>query len=444
MQTILVADDKKGMCDVVARVLEHYGLSTVSVQEGEKCLDSIRQHHPDAVVLDKCFPSMSGREILPEIRRQFPSLPVIILTGYADIGEAVEFLDMGAFDYIDKAEGFGRLVRSIFRALDAGPLPLVTAPPEASRATRDALQGRSALMQEVIGSIEKAAANDLSVIIQGESGTGKELAARMIHDRSVRREGNFVAVNCSAIPENLAESELFGHCRGAFSGATETKIGKIEHADGGTLLLDEIALLPVSIQGKLLRTVEGKTVTRLGENRERSVDVRIIASTNIPLTLAVERGQFRRDLFYRLSELLIVMPPLRERREDIPLLAGIFLYEARRLCRKDIAGFEDEALDALMNGRWRGNVRELKNVVRKAVLAEESDRLTIAAVLRALEDGVPYDLKSTRLKAIIDEQERESILDAMQSTSGCVRRASSLLGIDRKTLYRKRKKHNLP
>jgi DNA-binding NtrC family response regulator len=444
MQTILLADDKKGMCDVVARVLEHYGLSTVSVHEGEKCLDSIRRHSPDAVILDKCFPTMSGREILPEIRRQFPSLPVIILTGYADIEEAVEFLDMGAFDYIDKAEGFGRLLRSLFRALDAGPLPDIAAPPAASRLNQDALQGKSALMQEVIGNIERAAANDLSVIIQGESGTGKELAARMIHDRSVRREGNFVAVNCSAIPENLAESELFGHCRGAFSGATETKIGKIEHADGGTLLLDEIALLPVSIQGKLLRTVEGKTVTRLGENRERSVDVRIIASTNIPLTLAVERGQFRRDLFYRLSELLIVMPPLRERREDIPLLAGIFLYEARRLCRKDIAGFEDEALDALMNGRWRGNVRELKNVVRKAVLAEESDRLTIAAVLRALEDGVPYDLKSTRLKAIIDEQERESILDAMQSTSGCVRRASSLLGIDRKTLYRKRKKHNLP
>ena len=286
MQTILVADDKKGMCDVVARVFEHYGLSTVSVQEGEKCLDSIRRHRPDAVVLDKCFPSISGKEILKEIRRQFPALPVIILTGYADIEEAVEFLDLGAFDYIDKAEGFGRLVRSIFRALDAGPLPLVTAPPEASRTARDTLQGRSALMQEVIGSIGKAAAHDLSVIINGESGTGKELAARMIHDRSVRREGNFVAVNCGAIPEGLAESELFGHCRGAFSGATETKIGKIEHADGGTLLLDEITLLPASIQGKLLRAVEGKTVTRLGENRERAVDVRIIASTNIPLNLA--------------------------------------------------------------------------------------------------------------------------------------------------------------
>jgi len=308
----------------------------------------------------------------------------------------------------------------------------------------DTLQGKSARMRMVLRDIEKASALDLSVIIQGESGTGKELAARMIHAGSLRRERNFVALNCGAIPENLAESELFGHCRGAFSGATMAKTGKIEHADGGTLLLDEIALLPLSIQGKLLRSVEGKTVTRLGENRERPVDVRILASTNTPLHVAVEKGSFRRDLFYRLNELLIVLPPLRERREDIPILAKTFLDEARGVCSKDTEGFTAEAMEVLLDHHWPGNVRELKNVVRKAVLAEASKQMSASTLKRILEEDAMHSEARPRLKLAVDEQERASILDALEASSGRIQRAASLLGIDRKTLYRKRKKHNLP
>jgi transcriptional regulator with PAS, ATPase and Fis domain len=307
----------------------------------------------------------------------------------------------------------------------------------------DTLQGKSARMQMVLSDIEKASAHDLSVIIQGESGTGKELAARMIHAGSRRREGTFIAINCSAIPENLAESELFGHCRGAFSGATMAKTGKIEHADGGTLLLDEIALLPLSIQGKLLRSVEGKTVTRLGENRERSVDVRILASTNTPLIVAVERGAFRRDLFYRLNELLIVLPPLRERREDIPILAKTFLDEARGVCSKDIEGFTADAMEALLDHPWPGNVRELKNVIRKAVIAEASGRVSSSTVRTSMENDEPHAKVLPPLKEAVGERERASILEALKASSGRIQRTASLLGIDRKTLYRKRKKHNL-
>jgi transcriptional regulator with PAS, ATPase and Fis domain len=312
------------------------------------------------------------------------------------------------------------------------------------RGKAETLQGKSSRMKMVLRDIEKASANDLSVIIQGESGTGKELAARMIHDGSRRREGTFIAVNCSAIPENLAESELFGHCRGAFSGATMAKTGKIEHADGGTLLLDEIALLPLSIQGKLLRSVEGKTVTRLGENRERPVDVRILASTNTPLHVAVEKGSFRRDLFYRLNELLIVLPPLRDRREDIPVLSQTFLDEANRACSKDIEGFTADAMEALLDHPWPGNVRELKNVIRKAVLAEASKQMSASTLKRILEEDAMHSEAHPRLKDAVGERERASILEALKASSGRIQRAASLLGIDRKTLYRKRKKHGLP
>jgi DNA-binding NtrC family response regulator len=382
MHRVLVVDDDNGLRLTVAHALEEANYIVEQAQDGEEAVNKVRAGNYNLVLLDVNMPKMSGLEALKEIKAFDPSIIVIMLTAYANIRDAIEATKEGAYNYLEKPIKTENLVYLIDKALKAHNMvkaiqyssPIVNLPQGTT------FVGQNAEMKKIFAIIDKVSRVDTPVLIRGESGTGKELVANAIHYNSPRKDERFVAINCSAIPENLVESEFFGHEKGAFTGADTRRIGKFQYADGGTLFLDEIGDISPAMQVKLLRVLQEKRFTPVGSNKEIEVNVRIIAATNRDLETMVKKGEFREDLFYRLNVLPIMLPPLRQRKDDIEHLANYFIEKFNQTHKKNIKSITKEAMDALKAYNWPGNIRELENVIEHAFVIETTNEITLSSL----------------------------------------------------------------
>jgi DNA-binding NtrC family response regulator len=389
----------------------------------------------DLVITDLKMPGASGMELIRHIRENFKDVEVMMITGYPTIETAVKAVKSGAEEYLTKPFTDTELLSAVERVLEKVHRRRVTHPPwHRSQKSPYGLIGESEAMQKVFSAIAKAASTSVTTLITGESGTGKELVARAIHYNSLRSSAPFVPVNCGAIPGELLESELFGHIKGAFTGATETRAGFFQTADGGTIFLDEISETSLSMQVKLLRVLQDKEVNMVGSPRPRKVDVRILASTNKDLPNSVEKGVFREDLFFRLNVITIDIPPLRERGEDIFLLTEYFAKKFAQELDKPKLTFSENALSVLRNYHWPGNVRELENVVQRLVVMTEGDLIEVPDLPSLMRFSA---LQKTGLNRTLFEAETEYIRNVLASVGGNKTRAAEILGIDRKTLREK-------
>src|SRR5574341_487165 len=440
---ILVVDDEPEMRELVCEILRERGHRVRVASDGREALKQLAEEETALVLTDLRMKGMQGLELLAEIKRSLPDTSVILMTAFGSVETAIEAMKQGATDYLIKPVKTEDLVRVTERAVREAALRR-----EVQRLRREVhkeysfhqILGKSKPMRDVFDLIRRVADSPTNVLITGESGTGKELVAKAIHYNSDRRDAPFVPVNCAAIPDTLLESELFGHMKGAFTDAKADKRGLFEEAQKGTLLLDEISELPLMLQAKLLRVIQEREVRRVGSTRAVPVDVRIIAATNVLLTEEVKARRFREDLFYRLNVIEIRMPPLRERREDIPLLVEAFLRKCAAASHKELRGMTESALAMLIDYPWPGNVRELENVIERAV--------TLARGEKIVPDDLPPAIRGARgERRVIDEGaervlplqeiEREYILRILEKTGGNKYQAAQVLGIDRKTLYRK-------
>ena len=442
---VLVVDDDKAMREMVAALLEDAGLRAESAENADQAIEQLRDREFDAVLSDVRMPGRSGIEMLGEIREIRATVPIILMTAFGSIDSAVEAMQAGAFDYITKPFKRDALLVTLERAFERRLLE------EENRRLRKAVDrtasfgaliGASPAMREIFAMMRKVADNRSSVLITGESGTGKELVARTLHFSGIRSDKPFVPINCTALPEGLMESELFGHVRGAFTGATNSKRGLFEDADGGTLFLDEIGDMSFGLQSKLLRVLQEREIRPVGGNRNKQINVRLIAATNRDLRQDIEEGRFRRDLFYRLNVIPIVIPPLRERKEDIPLLAEAFV---RKHSDGNAFILTPSAIDKLSVCTWEGNARELENVIERAVALAEGELLG--------PDDLPvFDDESgstgeLSVAALIDEALEQNMtlseledrytVRVLEKTRGNKARAAKILGINRRTLYRR-------
>ena len=451
MEKILIVDDDKDMRDILSDIIKSEGYEALTADDGRKALKKIRMHSPDLVLLDIRLPEMDGMKVLEEIKKIDKDLIAIMLTAYGGVKDAVHSMKLGAFDYITKPFDNEEIVLNIKRAFQTRYLNR-----EVERLKKilegkrivERFLGESPQIKQVLNKIKIVAPTNMTVIIQGESGTGKELIARMIYQESLRKDKPFIAIDCGAIPETLVESELFGYERGAFTGADAQKEGKFEQAHGGTLFLDEITNLPQSLQAKLLRVIQERKVQHLGSSaKEIMIDVRVIAATNTILSDEVLKGRFRDDLYHRLNEFNINLPPLREREGDIPLLAKYFLEEANLEFNKKIEGISGEAMKSFLNYPWPGNVRELRNEIRKAALLTDSNHIReISLPADAVSDPERFDPlevldKGMSLREItkktIEMIEKEIIEKALIQAKNNKTKAAKILQIDRMTLYSK-------
>jgi len=396
------------------------------------------------VLLDQRLPDADGTEVLKEIKRLSPEVPVIMLTAYGTVKSSVKAMKLGAFDYIEKPYDIEEVKLTIANALKLRMLEEEINHLRLELKEKYALSGiigKSKAMQDVFRLIKDIAPLDITVLITGETGTGKELVARAIHYNSSRANGPFVAVNCAAIPENLLESELFGYEKGAFTGAVKRKKGKIELAERGTLFLDEIGDMPSELQAKLLRFLEDRTFERLGGEENIKANVRIVAATNQDLTLAIKERRFREDLYFRLNTVTIYLPPLRKRLEDIPLLAEHFVQQYNQNFKKDVKGISPEALSLLMQYDWPGNVRELKHVIERAVALCRGEMVTPKDL--ALEPKEELGEEIYDLNRILERHEKAAIKKALMQTGYNKTKAAQLLGISLRSLQYKVKKYGL-
>ncbi|MBI2529104.1 MAG: sigma-54-dependent Fis family transcriptional regulator [Candidatus Rokubacteria bacterium] len=435
---VLVVDDEPDMARNVGMILVNAGLEAIVETESLRALELLERERPDLVVADLRMPDLDGLALLQRARRLHAGLPVVMLTAYASVDSAVEAMKKGASDYLAKPFAPEELVLRVEKALAWVELA------EENRYLRERvasgergarLVGESPALAEVMRLVDKVAATDAKVLLVGESGTGKELIARTIHQRGPHPEAPFFAINCGALTESLLESELFGHERGAFTGAVATKRGIFEMASGGTLLLDEIGETSLAFQTKLLRAVQEAEFFRVGGTRPLRVQARLVSSSNRDLRKAVAEGRFREDLFYRLSVVTVTVPPLRERGEDIPLLASHFLRVYATQIKKKVHGIHPDAMALLARYRWPGNVRELENVIERAVIMVEGDD-------QILPEDLPGDLVSEPVVPAgpmdgVREAERDVILRALRECNWNRSLAAKRLGIGRRTLYDK-------
>ncbi|QEL21872.1 sigma-54-dependent Fis family transcriptional regulator [Bosea sp. F3-2] len=444
--TILVVDDEERLADVLAAALEDLGYRTTAVTSVREALAALDQSRFDLVLTDLRLPVMDGRDLLREVRSRWPDIPVIILTAFAAVRDAVELIKEGAFDYIAKPFEMEDVAATIRRALR---LADVVRDNERLRSelegrhSFDTLIGNSASFRRVIEQVTEVCETRATVMLSGESGTGKELVARAIHFNSPRRGQPFIAVNCAAIPETLLESELFGHVKGAFTGALANRIGRFAAAEGGTLFLDEIGDMPLAIQAKLLRVVQERSFEPVGANRSQSVDVRLIAATHKDMRQAVAAGRFREDLFYRLNVFPIQLPALRERPEDIPLLATHFLATLSESIGKRVAGFSPAALAAMAGHDWPGNIRELHNCVERALIVAKTAQIDIQDLAQDLFEGsrrAGRDALPRDLDAELERIERDFIIEALRRSDGVQVKAARMLGIAERSLWHRIKK----
>jgi DNA-binding NtrC family response regulator len=439
---LLIAEDDADMRDLLQEVLEDADYETVVAVEGRAALAHIEREREmiDLVITDVRMPGLSGDELLTAARERRAETPVIIITAFGSVGQAVEMVKAGAFQYLIKPFETKDLLRAIEDALERSSAQRAQAQlRRESPATPARIIGASRPMREMFDLIERASRSASTVLITGESGTGKELVARAIHDMSGRK-GAFVPVNCAAIPAELIESELFGHTGAAFTGAKQARAGLFETADGGTIFLDEIGDLPLAVQPKILRVLQEGAVRRVGANQERAVNVRAVAATNHDLEAEVSEGRFREDLYWRLNVIALRVPPLRERPFDIPLLVEHFINKAAEATGRPPFTLSPEALVVLTSYAWPGNVRELENVIERAVALARGARLTLDDLpdrVRSNGEAAVILARSSERRLTLHELEREYIIETLRRTGGHKSRAAEALGLDRKTLYRR-------
>jgi two-component system NtrC family response regulator len=454
METILIVDDEKNYPPILSAVLEEEGYETFTANNGLAALETIRNSDVDLVLTDMKMPLMDGIELLERIKAIDPDLPVIMMTAHGTVEKAVEAMQKGAYNYILKPFNNERLVIYVKKAMAMYRVV------KENRRLRNVVElqynfgnliGKSKVMQNVFETIKKISQSSATVLIEGESGTGKELVAKSIHFNSPRRDKPFIAVNCSALAENLLESELFGHEKGAFTGAIAMKKGRFELADGGSLFLDEISELSQGLQVKLLRVLQERNFERVGGVKPITVDIRIIAATNRELKEEVKHGRFREDLFYRLNVINIVIPPLRQRIEDIRLLVDHFIkkYAADRKTDPAITGADTDVERLLYDYSWPGNVRELENAIERAMVLCPGDKIGVADLPRDFKDNVYSTLRldgipaTAKLYETLDMVEKIMIERALKITNNVQAHAAELLGIGKSGLNQKLKKFNI-
>jgi two-component system response regulator HydG len=451
---ILVVDDKENMVKLFARILgEAYELSTAA--DGNRAISLITSQEFDVIVTDLRMPGADGFEVLRVAKARAPHTEVIMMTAYATVQDAVEAMKQGAYDYLQKPFDPDDAALVVARALERRRMREQA---DTLRREREGIHsfhnlvGKSAAMREVYQLLEQASQLDITVLITGETGTGKELAARAVHYHSARKDRRFVPVNCGALPGELVESELFGHARGAFTGAAGQKAGLFEEANGGTMFLDEIGELPLPVQVKLNRALQEKEIRRVGDNRATQVDVRVIAATHRDLKAEVAAGRFREDLFYRLNVFPVRLPPLRDRREDIPLLAGHFLEKHASALRKELGAFDPDALRALAGYPWPGNVRELENAVERAVAVARGSAIGVPDLppdVRGTQEGaLPGEVLATMpyreaVDLARDRVSRDYLALLMREFDGNVTRAAERAGMERESLHRLLKRYGV-
>lgn len=464
MGKILLVDDDPNILASLQKVLEKSDYEVITARRAEAALDLIRADRPDVVLMDIRMPGMSGLDAFRVMKETEPRLPVIIMTGYATTASAIEATKLGAYEYLIKPFDPQALLTIIANAMECvrlmrGDIALATAPEEPSG---EALIGATSVMQDVYKAIGRVATTDATVLIRGETGTGKELVARAIYQHSRRAHAPLILINCAAIPEMLLESEFFGHERGAFTGADTRRIGKLEQARGGTVFLDEIGEIPPSIQAKILRVLQEKRFDRLGGNDTIDADIRLIAATNRNLERAIQEGKFREDLFHRLNVVTIQVPPLRDRREDIPLMVRYFLGRFSLQLGIERPVLTGDALRFLQESQWPGNVRQLEHCIHRAVIFAQGYPIQIDDLRRALSgpdeerqrsetvhgrsDGGEDELRdvvrrhlmdatsSTAHRDMLDRVDRLLVVEALRLTGGNQTQAAKLLGLTRPTL----------
>jgi DNA-binding NtrC family response regulator len=458
MNKILVVDDEKDMRWLLSNFLKEDGYTIYEAEDCGHALNFLKKDSPpDLILLDLRIPGeMDGIDLLKEIKTTMPEIQVIILTAYGNIGSAVEAIKLGAYDYLAKPFENERLRLTIKRALESQKLTqeVIQLKTELKKEfDLESIMGSSPEIKNIFGRINKVACTHFTVLIEGESGTGKEIVAHAIHRASLRGDASFVAVDCGAIPDTLIESELFGYEKGAFTGADREKKGQFELANNGTIFLDEIGNLPYHVQNKLLRMIQERKIQKLGGKQPFPIDVRIIIASNIPLAKLDAEGKLRSDLYYRLNEFKIELPPLRKRIEDIPFLAKKFIEEGNMELQKNIKGLQKDSLTMLINHHWPGNVRELKNVIKRAVLLAESmiepshlifDNATSLNPSIIPEEKITegMSLKEVTKKAVY-LAEKEAIEWALVMSSGNKSKAAKVLRVDYKTLLSKIKGYNI-
>jgi two-component system response regulator AtoC len=462
---ILVVDDEPNLRRVLSALLARDDYDVATAEDGAEALDILNEHHIDMVITDLRMPKVDGMELLRRALAMDPELPVVIITAHGTVDNAVEALKTGAFDYITKPfdqTEVRTIVKKALRTRDLAATEATRAEQDGTDETRYGIIGRSNGIKDLYAVLERVSDTPTTVLITGESGTGKELVARALHENSSRRDKPFIKVNCAAIPRDLMESELFGYERGAFTGAVGSKPGRFELANGGSLFLDEIGSIPIEMQVKLLRALQESEFERVGGIKTIRVDVRLVAATNSDLRKEIELGNFRDDLYYRLNVIPIRLPPLRERVEDISLLAAHFLQKFNARLNKSLQGIAEEAEALLRQYPWHGNIRELENVIERAVLFADGMRIEVTDLpgevreqlvtqrprastppQAAIEENLTSEGLKERVKAAMTRLERELIQRALDQTSGNVTHAARLLKISRKGLQLKMKELGL-
>jgi DNA-binding NtrC family response regulator len=444
---ILIVEDDRDMCEMLDVGLSRRGFTTCSYFGGLEGVAAIDREQPDIILTDINLPDVSGMQVCREVVAKWPEIPVIMMTAFGSMETAIEAIRVGAYDFITKPLDLDILAVALQRAVDHRRLRQqvqVLSDAFEKIHTFSGLLGESAVMKDLFSRLERIADTETSVLITGESGSGKEISARALHEYSRRKEKPFVAINCSALPDNLLESELFGHVKGAFTDAWQDRKGLLLEADGGTLFLDEIGDIPLSLQPKLLRVLEERTVRPVGGNEEKTVDVRVIAATNIDIDRAVAEGLFREDLYYRLNVITLNIPPLRMRGSDILLLAGKFVKDFAEKQGKKVTGLAGSTGKILLGYEWPGNVRELRNAMEHGVAMTLFDKIVpedLPQKIRShtgsalfLETDNPMELIS------LEEMSRRYIAHVLKTAKGNQSVAAQILQIDRKTLYRKLQK----
>jgi DNA-binding NtrC family response regulator len=444
---ILVIDDDEAIRDSCSQVFKKDGKTAKTAKDGLEGMKLFKKEFFHAVLLDLKLPGLDGMEILSRIKKENPKTPVIIITGYASIESAVEAIKRGASDYLPKPFTPEQLRIIVNKALDSRKIILenIYLREELEKISEfDMVVGKSKAMEKVLDIVRRISSSESTVLISGESGTGKELLAREIHNHGPRKKAPFVVVDCGALVETLFESELFGHVKGSFTGAYETKHGRFEVANGGTIFLDEISVISLNIQAKLLRVIQEREVTRVGSTKPIKVDVRILAATNENLEDLVRKGKFREDLFYRLSVVPLHLPPLRERKEDIPYLIEHFIQKYNKRARKSITGISTEVKKALINYDWPGNIRELENTIERAVVLSKGAEIKIEDLMYHGISATPSLFPTFRGKYhTLGNIEKEYIRTVLLAEQGNKSKTAKILGIDRKTLWAKIKKYKI-
>ena len=454
MDIILIIEDKESMLDMLKQTLEAEGYQVITARDGAEGIRKLSDERIGLVLTDLKLPKKDGFDVLKAVKQDNPLLPVIVMTAFGTIETAVKAVKQGAYDFLTKPFDTDHLLVLMKRALDASRMAaenILLREEFADKFGLPKMIGKSSQIQDIMARIQKVAPTNASVLVHGESGTGKELFARAIHYLSNRKDAPFIAINSAAIPRELLESELFGYERGAFTGAEARKLGKLEQADKGTVFLDEIGDMDMALQAKMLRVLQEQVIERVGGGKPIKIDVRIVAATNKDIEKAVAARLFREDLFYRLNVFPITIPPLRERRDDIPALAQYFLNKYATEVRKGLLTISDDAMDILMKSPWKGNVRELENVIERAVIYADGGviraqdlGISESNILDALAEHVPMDGPLQEIAAAATRiAESRRIKQVLKQTGGNKSRAAEILQVSYKTLLTKIKDYQL-